>query len=128
MAGSSMTFTEEKLGTVRKILIDWTSDDTTGTVAGTTTFPVIGFIYKGVTDPGAPAPTTDYDIDLTEPEGTKILGASADDLLDRSATVTEVVHFDLASGVYPSVSDLLTVTVSNAGNSKQGQIILYYGS
>ena len=122
-----MVLTYDNIGGIRKIIADWTSDDTTGAVAGTTV-KIIGELIKGTTDPGATAPTTLYDIVLTDAEGVNLLGLSADDLLNRSATVTEEVYFGLTTqaSAFPVVADLVTISVSNAGNSKLGQLIIYY--
>ena len=137
MAGSSMAFTYDdgadgagfRAG-IRRVLIDWTSDDTTGAVTGTTR-KIVGELIKGVTDPGSAAPTANYDITITDEEGANVLAASADDLADRHTTSTETVYFLLSNGTtpigaYPVVCDALTVAVANAGNSKTGQLILYY--
>jgi hypothetical protein len=127
MAGSAMTFTYDTgPGRIKRVLVDWTSDSATGAVSGTTAVKLNGYLLRGVTDPSATAPTTLYDIVLTDDEGANILGNCADDLVDRSATVTENVDFHMVtSGARPSVCSTITVAVSNAGNSKLGQIILY---
>lgn len=137
MAGSSMAFTYDdgqdrtggKAG-VRKILIDWVSDSATGAVSGTTD-KIVGELIKGVTDPGAAAPTDDYDIAITDEEGANVLGNSIDDLADRDTSNTETAYFNLTNGTtgigaFPVVCDKLTVAVTNAGNSKNGQLIIYY--
>lgn len=140
MAGSSMTFTYDagydgdgRVGGVKKILIDWTSDDSTGAVSGTTR-KVVGRLIKGVTDPGSAAPTDNYDIAVTDEEGADVLADSISTLANRDTTNTETAYFNLSDvgtspaklAAYPVVCDVLTVAVSNAGNSKTGQIILYY--
>lgn len=133
MAGSAMTFTYDdgSDGTgqpagVRKVTVDWTSDDTTGAVTGTTR-KIVGWLIKGVTDPGSAAPTDNYDINLTDPEGTDILTLCVSKLIDRDTTTTEQAYFHLtAGGTHPVVCDAITVAVTNAGNSKTGQLILYY--
>lgn len=142
MAGSSMTFTYDDgfdgaglpCG-IRKILIDWTSDSATGAVTGTTR-KISGSLIKGVTDPGATAPTANYDIDITDEEGVDVLGAcvAAGRLQNRHTANSEQAYFfvenvdavPLAMGVHPVVCDQLTIAVTNAGNSKVGQLILYY--
>lgn len=85
---------------VRKVLVDWTSSS-----GGAVT--------------------------ITDPEGTNVLGSSADDLADRDTANTEVVYFNITDGAapisaYPVVCDLLTITLANAGDTKSGQLILYY--
>ena len=133
MAGSSMTFTYDDIGGIRKVIADWTSDDTTGAVSGTCK-KVTGTLVKGVTDPGATAPTDNYDIAITDSEGLDVLGNCVDNLADRDTANTEEVYFlvsnlaatDPAGNLHPVVCDPLTISVTNAGNSKQGQVILYY--
>ena len=133
MAGSSMTFTYDEVGTVRKIIAAWTSDDAAGTASGTTK-KIVGTLIKGVTDPGAAAPTDNYDIVITDAEGVNVLGNCLDDLVDRDTANTEEVYFgvsnlaaaDAGGNFPPVVCDLLTISVTNAGNSKTGQIILYF--
>ena len=121
----AMTFTYDETGPIWKIIAVWTCD-ASGDAAATTK-KITGSLIKGVTDPGAAAPTADYDIVLTDPEGINLLGLSADDLVDRHTTTTEEVYFYLSTGLRdPVVADKITVTVSNAGNAKNGEIILYY--
>ena len=127
-----MTFTYDDQGPIRKVFASWTSDSSGDAAA--TTKKIIGTLLKGVTDPGATAPTDDYDIVLTDEKALDILGECQDDLVDRDTSNTEVVHFflldyagtPLAQSVQPVVCDKITVTVSNAGDTKDGQLILYY--
>lgn len=129
-----MTFAYHDLGPIRKLIVDWLSDDTTGAVSGTTDKPIIGTLIKAVTDPGAEAPTASYDITITDAEGVNVLAGCDDDLADRHESTTEEVYFlvkdhagtPLAQSLHPVVADLLTIAVANAGNSKNGQLILYY--
>ena len=134
MAGSAMTFdySVEDRG-ISRVTIAWTSDDTTGAVSGTTN-RMYGRLVKAVTVPdGTAAPTNLYDIAITDEASNNVLTACDDDLADRAAAATEEVYFlvkdhagtPLAQSIHPMVADKLTVAVSNAGNSKQGTIILY---
>lgn len=142
MAGSSTTITYDdgndgvSGGTIRKIIIDFVTDDTTGSVACTTR-KISGHLIKIVTDPGADAPTANWDVVLTDEEGVD-LSVHMDDvaiaaLIARHTTTTLETYLPLEDtagtariGAWPVVCDKLTVTVNNAGNSKNGQIILYY--
>jgi hypothetical protein len=136
MAGATSTITYDdghdgkgSTGSIRKILIDWTSDDTTGAVT-VTTRKISGELLKAVTDPGAAAPTADYDITITDEEGANVLANCHDDLADRHTSTTQTVDFFLSGaanvGARPVVCDALSVAITNAGNSKQGQIAIYY--
>lgn len=142
MAGSSMTFTYDDgrdgdgvACGIRKVLVDWTSDSATGAVTGTTR-KIVGALVKGVTDPGTAAPTDNYDIVITDEEGVDVLAAcvAAGRLADRDTANSEQAYFfvenvdtaPLATSVHPVVCDQLTIAVTNAGNSKTGQLVLYY--
>lgn len=143
MAGSAATITYDDgvdgigyRGCIRKVIIEFTTDDATGSVA-TTTRKIVGELIKIVTDPGAVAPTANWDVVLTDEEGVD-LSIHMDDvaiaaLIARHTTTTLETYLpleDTAStgriAAFPVVCDKLTVTVNNAGNSTTGQIILYY--
>lgn len=133
MAGSSMTFDYDETGPIKKIICDWVSDSATGAVSGTTR-KIVGHLIKGVTDPGGTAPTDNYDIAITDEEGVDVLAACAGTLANRDTANTEEVYFfvktadvaPLSISVHPAVCDILTIAVTNAGNSKNGQLILYW--
>ncbi len=143
MAGSSMTITYDDgvdgagyRGSIRKVIIDFVTDDGTGSVAGTTR-KIVGELIKIVTDPGSSAPDANWDVVLTDEEGVD-LSVHMDDvaiaaLVARHTTTTLETYLPLEDtagtgrvGAWPVVCDKLTITVNNAGNSKTGQIILYY--
>lgn len=129
MAGSSMTF-EFILGrTLKKIIVDWVSDDTTGSVSGVTII-LNGVLGQVVTVPGTPAPTDNYDIVLTDEFGLDILADSRDNLLNRDTVTTESILTNLESdgaglriAAYPVLVGKMTISVTNAGNSKKGRIV-----
>lgn len=118
-------------GNVKKVIADWVSDASDGTASGTSS-KIVGTLIKGVTNPsGTAAPTDDYDIAITDAEGLDVLAGSFADLGDRDTANTEEVYFGLTDGsamlpVFPVVCDPLTVSVTNAGNSKAGRLVLYY--
>ena len=137
-AGSAMTITYEEPNlteinagrTIGRILVSWTSDDATGAVSGTTR-EIAGELLKAITDPGAAAPTADYDIVITDDEGFNVLTNCEDDLVDRHTTTTEEVYLGVddnggAAWRAPVVASTLTIAVTAAGNSKTGQVILYW--
>jgi len=135
MAGSSMTFTYDEIGNIQKIIADWTSDSATGAVSGTTK-KIIGTLIKGVTDPGATAPDDNYDIAITDEESLDVLTScvAASTLANRDTANTEEIYFflknadasPLSVAAFPVVADKLTIAITNAGNSKTGQLIIYY--
>lgn len=140
MAGSASTITYDDgvdggglRASIRTVRIAWTSDDTTGAVTATTR-KIAGRLIKAVTDPGATAPTDDYDITITDEDSVDVLARCTTGLGNRDTANTEEVYFTvlntdsipLSTSIAPVVCSKLTVAVTNAGNSKQGTIILYY--
>lgn len=133
MAGSSMTFVYYELGdSIRKLVATWTSDDTTGAVSGTTK-TIIGRLIKTVTDPsGTAAPTDNYDIDLTTDDSVNPLAAcSTTSLNNRSTSATQEVYHLLTDGaapiaMHPAVMSPVTIAITNAGNSKEGTVTIFY--
>lgn len=140
MTGSSMTFTYDDgsdgagvFGGIKRILVDWVSDSATGAVSGTSR-KIVGELIKGVTDPGTPAPTDNYDINITDEDGVDVLAACKKGLADRDTANSEQQYFlllnddtaPLSMAKHPVVCDQLTIAITNAGNSKAGQLILYY--
>lgn len=141
MAGSSMTFTYDDgyLGAVPspifKVIADFVTDDAAGTASGDTR-KVAGELIKVITDPGSPAPDANWDVVLTA--GGVDLSIHMDDvaiaaLIARHTTTTLETYTPLEDtagtarvGAFPVVCDAITVAVANAGNSKAGQIVLYF--
>jgi hypothetical protein len=98
-----------------------------GTVSQAIT--IRGTIVRVVTDPGATAPTTLWDITCPDANGVDLFAAQG---ADRSATVTE--HFvpgvpfkdGTTAGLAPVVyMGTATLTITNAGNAKNGTVIVY---
>lgn len=120
---------------IRKVLIDFLTDDTAGT-ATVATRKIVGELVKIVTDPGSAAPDANWDVLITDPEGVSVVGncMNAATLLTRHTTNTEETYLYLKEasvtpigiGSFPVVCDVLTVALANAGNSKTAQVILYY--
>ena len=116
----SVTITERRIATVKKVTLVWVSD-AAGAASGVTTGVYDGKIIGMTTIPAAAgsAPTTLYDITVTDDGGhDALLGAGA----NRSATVTE--HVAEAS-LGASAGSLLTLNVAAAGDTKGGTVILY---
>lgn len=143
MAGSSMTFTYDNgadgagyRGGIRKVICDFVTDDAAGTASGATQ-KIVGELIKIITNPGSAAPTDNWDVILTDANGVD-LSIHMDDvaiaaLIARHTTNTLETYLPLEDtagtgrvGAWPVVCDAITVAVANAGNSKTGQIILYY--
>lgn len=123
-----------KVGTLKRIVIDWTSDGS-GAVS-TTTRKIVGTLVKVQTDPGATAPTDNYDIALADSEGVNVLAGiqnttalGARDTGNTEETYLHLLNADMTPigiAAYPVVCDTLTISVANAGDTKVGQIILFY--
>ncbi len=142
MAGSSMTFSYDDgqtvgwvMGRYRKIIADWVSDDAAGTASGTTR-KIVGRLIKIVTDPGSAAPTDNYDVTVLDEQALDVMAGCQNvaDLGTRHTTTTQETYLYLenaddtpiGTSLFPVVCDALTIGIANAGNSKTGQIILYY--
>ena len=106
---------------IRKISIAWVSA-ADGSATGT--FQAHGYLVKVITDPGATAPTADYDITLVDEYGFDAAGGA---LADRHTSTTQAVYPIGASGgvVAPLMHGTHTFTVANAGDSKVGTCILF---
>lgn len=130
MAGSSVTwdFEEENLQSKdnSKIYrINWVADDADGSVPSVESdSDIFGFIVRVVTNPGATAPTADYDVTLTDEDGVDVLGGEG---VDRSASVSEHIISKLGSSYGPCyVNSKLTLNLSNNSvNSAVGEVVIY---
>lgn len=118
MAGT-VTVTEETIGNVHKI--KWTWISTAGGAADLVTTKAYGGIVRNLrTVPagGGSAPTDDYDITITDPDGLDVmLGAGA----NRDTAVTE----NAVPGSTSTAHGKLTLNVTNAGATKGGTATLY---
>jgi len=116
----------------RTIKFTWIGDASGGTVpAYTVTSASLAFmkgyyIYAIETDPGTPAPTTLYDITITNAGARDVVGGA---LADRSATLQEVVppKFDGVNPMYvPLDGGALSINVSGTtANSATAYIKLW---
>jgi len=104
---------------IQKIQIDWLSH-TDG--SGTIDLAMYGWLVKVVTDPGATAPTDNYDITLVQ-DG---IDAAASLLIDRDTANTEQVY-PLVSGAATPIflAGTHTFTIANAGSGKNGTAYFY---
>ena len=111
------------------LTLTWTSDSETGAVEAATSTDITAWLEgkwimsaKTVPGTGDEAPTAAYDITITDEDGFSIFST---DLNNRSATATEEALPYVAGTKAPRlITGALTTSVSAAGNSKTGKIIL----
>lgn len=112
-------------GDVAVYTVAWTSDASGNAVEG---FVMSGKILKVVTDPGATAPTANYDITLVDESS---LDVAEGFLANRHTSNSEVVYpviedaTTATSYSWGSMCGLITITVANAGSAKVGEILIY---
>ena len=120
MAGT-VTVSEVKHTTVKKIHWTWTSS-AGGAADLATTNAYDGLIERVefIPDGGGTQPTNAYDVTVVDSASVDVLAALGADL-SNAATVTKV-H---SNGLGAVAGSTLTLHVTNAGNAKGGQVILY---
>jgi hypothetical protein len=117
VADAVVTVQESCFEGVCKIKFTWTSaTDGSGSLASA--FSYYGEVLALVTDPGATAPTDNYDLTFPDVEGYDVMqGAGA----NRDTANTETAVPTTRSPVFGKV----TFTLANGGDAKQGVAILY---
>jgi hypothetical protein len=106
---------------VEKVVIDWVGDAADASVPALSV-PLKGFLIQAITNPGATAPTDNYDIQITNSEGASISGTNLD---NRDTANSEAVIFSappLCDG------DMSLAVTNNSVNSATGRIVLYLSS
>lgn len=111
---------------VEVVIIDWVADSADGSVPNTTVPKLYGFLIKAVTNPGAVAPTANYDIALGDPEDTA-LDACATLLMNRHTSTTEQVYPLISGAATPLflAGDYQFQLTNNSVNSATGRLLLY---
>jgi len=125
MAGATSVVTRDydDVTGIHKVTWAWVSDSVTGAVT-CETVKVKGYVQRVVTNPGATAPTADYDIVINDEDGVDIMQGQ---LADRHTSTSEQA-WPLVGTIPVEVLVLgnLTPVIAAAGNSKIGTIVLYY--
>lgn len=117
MADAIITVEESACEGVCKIKWSWTSA-TGGAATLATTGSYFGEVLALVTDPGATAPTDNYDITITDTDGYDVMqGAGA----NRDTTNMETAVPTAKSVAFGK----LTLTIAAAGDEKVGTATLY---
>ncbi len=117
MPAGSVTITEKHHTLVQLVIFAWTSD-ASGVVSGlaTTTFRYTGQAVFFATVPGANVSA--YTISILDSNGLDILGT----LAARSTSATEYAKQSVLGYV---AEDVLTISVTGAGNAKGGTAYLW---
>ena len=114
-----MAITEQNHRSVRKLVYAWTSDGT-GDATETTTETYSGKIIGFATVPdGVAAPSPNYDVTITDPDGFDVLAAAG---IDRHTSNTESQFDPTALGV---ADGILTFVIAAAGDTKEGVVHLW---
>ena len=124
-AAESVTQSLQAGGQIQVLQMVWVTDSSGNLTATATGYPVEGFLMAVETVPSATAaPTTLYDVVLNNAQGLDMMGGA---LGDRSATAAEMT-LPLLNGIYTMLPEpgLLTLDVTNAGNSKSGTVRIYF--
>lgn len=110
-----------KQGSLRRFNLDWLSD-ASGDASGTT-INVFGYVRRItiIPDGGGTAPTSNYDLVINDANSVDVAVAAGANL---SATVTTSTQPEIGND-NPAVVGSLELVVSNAGNAKGGNVVLY---
>jgi hypothetical protein len=122
----AMTVTRTQFGSIERINAAWTSESDG---SQTQAVNITGTILRVVTDPGATAPTDNYDLTAPDEFGLDVFAGQG---ANRDTTNSE--HFcpgvAFADGTTTSVMPIalagnVTFTIANAGDSKVGNIVVF---
>jgi hypothetical protein len=126
MAGT-VTLTHYKQGNIRRIQFSVVADAADGSVPDTTLPHFQGFLVALHTNPGATAPTDNYDITVIDGDGMDRLQGVGNDRDTTNSEQVPVVY--TSTSAHPPVSIDETLTLKFANNSVHSAIIvgnLYY--
>ena len=131
MAGTVTTTMINVSDRGKKISFAWTADAADGSVPSTELSASQEAAVKGwylvlaLTDPGAVAPTADYDIVLNDDFGIDVMGG---ELADRSSSSSEQAVPKVGSVFGSRLIDggLSMVLTGNSVNSATGEVVFYF--
>jgi hypothetical protein len=126
MAGT-VTLAHDRVGNIRKIVATIVADAAAATVPDTVLPAIEGRLLALVTNPGATAPTDNYDLTVEDQHGHDVLeGVGA----NRSTSATQKVAVVYSgTGTHPAIDEGDTLTLKIANNAVNGaQIVaeIYY--
>jgi hypothetical protein len=130
MAGtvtSTPSFAQDR--SVNRISVAWVSDASGNATADTPFISGVILCVEFKPDGGATQPSDAYDITLSSTSGVNVLAGQGANLSNVTATaVVPGVPFKdgtTTSTTHRAVAETLALSVSNAGDSKGGTVVLY---
>lgn len=120
LAAGTVTVTEERIDSVKKISFAWVSNGS-GAADGSTTYYYNGEVLRFVFIPSpSVTPTALYDVTMKDSDGVDIFDGEGSNLsASTSYQVQGLANFSAVANTK------LTLAVTNAGDSKQGTVIVY---
>lgn len=110
---------------VQILTFTWTADASDGSVPDTD-FDAEGYVTLGVTNPGTPAPTDNYDIEVKDTHGNDVMGGALNDRDTANSEQAAPLAQDGLTPIWRFVSGKLTFSLSgNSVNSATGVVVLY---
>ena len=127
MAGTITLTSHKSFGAIRRLVVDWVADAADASVPSLVLPVIEGTLLALETNPGATAPTDNYDVAVTDGEGAdRLHGAGA----NRDTATTELTPIVFTgTSLHPpvSVDEALTLAISgNLVNSALGRVVIIY--
>ena len=119
MAGMVVTTTEVLHQTIKKITFDYTTDSVSGAASGDTDAQITGMLMRVVFDYGDAANL--YDVAVNDEDGVDILITNGANLAQADVQKNWVTD-----GLGCVVNSILSLALTNGGNSKVGKVHLYF--
>lgn len=125
MAGT-ITKSYSKTRSIEKIVADWVSD-TSGNATGNFLRKSGEIVRVGFAPSTDSAPTNNYDIEINDTEGFDVLNGCGANLSSsvKAQYFPAMVDHLVGYSIPVAFDGILSVAVSNAGNAKQGKIVLH---
>ena len=105
--------------------VTFTADDTDGSIPTLVVgIPGQSYIFKVVTNPGATAPTDNWDVVITDADGADLLGGAG---LNRDEATSETAYpLSGTTPVYAYVAESPTIAITgNSVNDAVGTVVIY---
>lgn len=127
MAGTTTLTTHKSFGAIRRLVIDFTADAADGSVPSLALPAIEGTLLALETNPGATAPTDNWDVALNDGEAVDRLHGAGANRDTANSELTPIVF--AATALHPPVAidETLTLAISgNSVNSAVGRVIILY--